>query len=399
MAVAIKVPSVGESITEGTIARWLKKEGDAVRQDDPLFELETEKATSTVPAPAAGVLHINVKEGETVAVGAEVGHIDPDGKPAPAPAKADKVQQPAAREPAPLSPAVRHLVAEKGLKPEDVPATGRGGRLTKEDVVNFLGERERQAPVPVPEPAPPAPAPAVAAAPADRRETRQRMTAIRQRIGDRLLASQKNTATLTTFNEADLSAVLGLRGQYKDRFKEHYQVSLGFMSFFVKACALALRDFPVVNSRIDGNEIITPQYCNIGVAVSSEKGLMVPVIRDADKLSFAQVEKAIAELASRARDGTITVADLQGGTFTITNGGVFGSLVSTPILNPPQSAILGMHSIQKRPVVVDDQIVIRPMMYLALSYDHRLIDGRDAVLFLVRVKECVENPERLLLEV
>jgi 2-oxoglutarate dehydrogenase E2 component (dihydrolipoamide succinyltransferase) len=397
MSIAIKVPSVGESITEGTIARWLKKEGDTVRQDDPLFELETEKATSTVPAPAAGVLHIGVKEGEAVAIGAEVGHIDPDGKPAPTAAKADQAPPKAAREPAPLSPAVRHLVAEKGLKPEDVPATGRGGRLTKEDVVNFLGERERQAPVPVPEPAPPAPA--AASVPADRRETRQRMSAIRQRIADRLLASQKNTATLTTFNEADLSAVLGLRGQYKDRFKEHYQVSLGFMSFFVKACALALRAFPVVNSRIDGNEIITPQYYNIGVAVSSEKGLMVPVIRDADKLSFAQVEKAIADLAARARDGTITVADLQGGTFTITNGGVFGSLVSTPILNPPQSAILGMHSIQKRPVVVDDQIVIRPMMYLALSYDHRLIDGRDAVLFLVRVKECVENPERLLLEV
>jgi 2-oxoglutarate dehydrogenase E2 component (dihydrolipoamide succinyltransferase) len=308
-----------------------------------------------------------------------------------------------------LSPAARAIAEEKGIDPGRLTGSGRGGRVTKEDVLNYL-EGQPQGPAEQPgkslEPTPPAAAsPAQPAPPSEGesalsgRETRQRMSSIRQRIADRLLASQKATATLTTFNEADLSAILALRDQYKDRFRDKYGVGLGFMSFFVKACVEALRAFPLVNARIDGADVVYPNAYHIGVAVSTEKGLMVPVIRDSDRLSFAAIEKRIAELAQRAREGKISVTDLQGGTFTITNGGVFGSLLSTPILNPPQSAILGMHTIQQRPVAVGDQVVIRPMMYLALSYDHRLIDGREAVQFLVRVKECVEAPSRLLLEV
>jgi 2-oxoglutarate dehydrogenase E2 component (dihydrolipoamide succinyltransferase) len=398
MAIAIKVPSVGESITEGTIAQWHKKNGDFVREQEPLFELETEKATTTVPSPATGKLQITTREGETVAIGAVVGQIDetaqaPAVKPTPekkvekpAPEKAEK---PAAETPI-LSPAARKIAAEAGVDVKAIPGTGRGGRVTKEDVVQFVdGQKEPEAPVVgarSPDLAPPA-------------ERRQKMSAIRQRIADRLVASQKTTATLTTFNEADMSAVLALRSKYKERFKDKHQVNLGFMPFFVKACVAALKEHPLANAFIDGGDIVYHDTYHIGVAVSTEKGLMVPVLRDADRLTFAQIDKAIADLAAKARDGKIEVADLQSGTFTITNGGVFGSLLSTPILNPPQSAILGMHTIQKRPVVVDDQIVIRPMMYLALSYDHRLIDGREAVLFLVRVKECIENPERLLLEI
>jgi 2-oxoglutarate dehydrogenase E2 component (dihydrolipoamide succinyltransferase) len=416
MSVAIKVPAVGESITEGTIARWLKKDGDFIREEEPVFELETDKATTAVPSPASGTLHVGVREGETVQIGAVVGQIDPDGK-AAAPGENNK-RAPAAKEPAPaakeparaaaqtpaaapakpqaepvLSPAARQLAEDRGLDAAALSGTGRGGRVTKEDVVNYL---ERQPP-PAPAASPP-PAPA-ATAPAPARETRQRMSAIRQRIAEKLVASQKTTATLTTFNEADLSAVMALRARYKDRFREKHDVSLGFMPFFVKACVEALKAFPVVNARIEGNEVVQNHAYHIGVAVSTEKGLMVPVLRDADRLTFAEIDRAIAAAAGRARAGTITPADLQGGTFTITNGGIFGSLLSTPILNPGQSGILGMHAIQKRPVAVDDQVVIRPMMYLALSYDHRLIDGREAVQFLVRVKECVEAPERMLLEI
>jgi 2-oxoglutarate dehydrogenase E2 component (dihydrolipoamide succinyltransferase) len=404
MTVAIKVPSVGESITEGTISRWLKKDGDFIRAEEPVFELETDKATTAVPAPASGTLHVGVPEGQTVQIGAVVGQIDPDGKPPPAADRkkreptAKAAPEPAKAPPRPqgepvLSPAARQLAADRGVDANAVAGTGRGGRVTKEDVVNYL---ERQPPPPMPEAAPP---PALTAPAAPARETRQRMSTIRQRIAEKLVASQQNTATLTTFNEADLSAVLDLRARYKDRFREKYEVNLGFMPFFVKACVEALKAFPVVQARIDGSEVVYPGAFHIGVAVSTEKGLMVPVLRDADRMTFAGIDQAIAELAAKARAGKIEPADLQGGTFTITNGGVFGSLVSTPILNPPQSAILGMHTIQKRPVVVDDQIVIRPMMYLALSYDHRLIDGREAVLFLVRVKECVEAPERMLLEI
>jgi len=415
MPIDITVPSVGESITEGTIARWLKKDGDSVQEGEPLFELETEKATTEVPAMAAGVLQIGVSEGKTVKIGSVVGRLGESGKPERAPAaKPGKAAPPATRpttetEKAPArdgvkapavtaataekppSPAARRLAQEAGVDAARLKGTGRDGRVTKEDVQAQIEAKERK----------PA-ADGVAkpqAAKAAERETRQRMSSIRQRIADRLVQSQKTTATLTTFNEADMSAVLAVREKYKERFQEKHGVRLGFMSFFVKAAVEALRAFPVVNSRIDGADIVTCHYYDIGVAVSSERGLMVPVLRDADRLGFAPIEKALAELAQKARDGRISVDDLQGGTFTITNGGVFGSLLSTPLLNLPQSAILGMHAIQKRPVAVNDQVVIRPMMYLALSYDHRLIDGREAVQFLVRIKECIEDPERLLLEI
>ena len=294
----------------------------------------------------------------------------------------------------PLSPAARRLAAEEGVDVKQVAGTGPGGVVLKTDVQDNLEKKKPVAPEPTPAP------PVVAAPPPTAaRETRQRMSAIRQRIAERLLASQRQTASLTTFNEADMSAILDLRTRFKDKFKDKHDVGLGFMAFFVKASVAALKAYPLVNARIDDADIVLHNFYNIGVAVSTEKGLMVPVLRDADQLSFAQIEKSIADLAVKARDGKINVADLQGGTFTITNGGIFGSMMSTPILNPPQSAILGMHSIQKRAVVRDDQIVIRPMMYLALTYDHRVIDGREAVLFLVRVKECLEDPERLLLEV
>jgi 2-oxoglutarate dehydrogenase E2 component (dihydrolipoamide succinyltransferase) len=407
MAGDIVVPTVGESITEGILSRWFKKDGDTVKADEPLYELETDKATSEVAAESAGVLHITVPEGEKVNVGSVIGRIEAGAAGARAPAKepaeakakaaapAEKKERPPAKETAPakelpegakktLAPSAQRLVAEKDLDAEKIPGTGKGGRITKEDVLAHL-----EAPQ-----APPSPAAIQAGG-----ERRQRMTAIRQRIAQRLVESQQTTATLTTFNEADMSRVMTIRGQYKEAFQKKYNTGLGFMSFFVKACVEALRAFPAVNSRIEGADIVSGDACNIGVAVSSEKGLMVPVLRGAEQLSFAQIEQKISELSQKARAGKIEVPDLQGGTFTITNGGVFGSLMSTPILNPPQSAILGMHAIQKRPVAVGDDIALRPMMYLALSYDHRLIDGREAVLFLVRVKECVENPERLLLEV
>lgn len=431
--VGIVVPSVGESITEGTLARWLAADGSAVQAGDPLFELETDKASSVVPAPAAGVLQTDVAEGQTVAIGATVGTIDPQGSPkmAAKAASADsrKAGEPlerpipaasaptAGKHPAaiPLSPAVRRLAAEEGVDVAGVTATGPEGRITKGDVLAYLDSR---GPAPS-EPARPAPKkppeatksepplrispPAGEAGPAPGakpgRETRQRMSGLRQRIAQRLLEAQQTAAILTTFNEADISGVLELRTRYKDAFESRHGVGLGFMSFFVKAAIEALKAFPAVNARIDGNEIVYQHFHDIGVAVSTERGLVVPVVRDADRLSFAAIEKAIAEFANKARSGTISIGDLQGGTFTITNGGVFGSLLSTPILNPPQSAILGMHAIKKRPVVIDEEIVVRPMMYLALSYDHRLIDGREAVGFLVRVKDCIESPERMMLEI
>jgi 2-oxoglutarate dehydrogenase E2 component (dihydrolipoamide succinyltransferase) len=413
MSEAIKVPAVGESIVEGTIARWLKKDGDWVQADEPLFELETEKATTTVPAQATGALHVTVPEGATVAIGAVVGQIDPPAQrpsatapakpPVSTPAKSPEPAPAATKAPPLLSPAAQRLVEEKKLSAQAIPGTGRGGRVTKEDVVTYVEAQAPSAAGPsAAERQPSAPAPLATAPATDSaapRETRQRISAIRQRISERLLASQNSTATLTTFNEADMSAVLALRARFKEKFQQRHGVGLGLMSFFVRACVEGLRAFPILNARIEGNEIVTPHSYNIGVAVSTERGLMVPVIQAAERLSFAEIEKAIAALADKARAGTIAITDLQGGTFTITNGGVFGSLLSTPILNPPQSAILGMHTIQKRPVAVEDQVVIRPMMYLAVSYDHRLIDGREAVQFLVRIKECIEAPERLLLEV
>jgi len=415
MPVELKVPSPGESVTEGVLARWLKPNGAFVQANDPVFELESDKAALEVNAPIAGVLQIIVPEGSTVPVGAVVGRIDetaapPKERPEQKDGKAESATPPPTNE-VPASPAARKIAADAGLDLASIAGTGRGGTVLKEDVVARIPttspERERREAAPAlalgagsPErerrEAPPALAPGAGK---EQRESRQRMSAVRHRIAERLLQAQQNAAILTTFNEADMSAVLALRTKYKESFQKKHGVGLGFMGFFVKAACEALRAFPAVNAFIDGAEIVYHHYVDIGVAVSTEKGLMVPVLRDADKLTFAQIEKGIADLAAKARDGKITVDDLQGGTFTITNGGIFGSLLSTPILNPPQSAILGMHTIQKRPVVVDDQIVIRPMMYLALSYDHRLIDGREAVLFLVRVKECIENPERLLLEV
>ncbi len=425
MAVEIKIPSVGESVTEGTIGRWLKADGTAVSANEPILELETDKATQEIMAPAAGVLKIAVKEGQKVEIGSVVGTIDAAGKAAPVTPAKDLVapssakptnasappaqqppqpaQQPAApaSEPA-LSPAVRQLIRDQGLDAAQLSGTGRGGRITKEDVLAHLSgahgnaHDSQHAAVAPPQVAMPPASQDVSGRP---RETRQRMTTIRQRIAERLLAAQQNAAILTTFNEADMSAVMAMRAKYKESFASKQGVGLGFMSFFVRAVIEGLKAYPAVNGRIDGNEIVLQHYYDIGVAVSTDKGLMVPILRDADKLTFAGIEKGIAELANKARDNKISVQDLQGGTFTITNGGIFGSLLSTPILNPPQSGILGMHAIQKRPVAVDDEVVIRPMMYLAFSYDHRLIDGRDAVRFLVRVKECIENPERLLLEI
>ncbi|MCI0638993.1 MAG: 2-oxoglutarate dehydrogenase complex dihydrolipoyllysine-residue succinyltransferase [Gemmataceae bacterium] len=402
MTVEVKVPSVGESITEGSIARWLKKDGDFVKNDEPLFELETDKASQEIPAPAAGVLRIQTAEGKDVAIGDVVALIEPGSATSvSAPAKDKTSAKPQAGDAKPqagdgkaedtpaLSPAARRLAAEEGVKVEEIAGTGKHGMILKSDVQVHLEKKE----------AAPSPVAPEGEYTGHETETRQRMSAIRQRIAVRLLASQKATASLTTFNDADMSALVDLRTRFKDKFKEKHGVGLGFMSFFVKACCDALRAFPLVNSRIEDADIVTPNYYHIGVAVSTDKGLLVPVLRDADRMSFAEIEKAIAELAGKARDGKISVHDLTGGTFTITNGGVFGSMLSTPILNPPQCAILGMHAIQKRPVVRDDQIVIRPMMYLALTYDHRLIDGREAVLFLAHIKETLENPGRLLLDV
>jgi 2-oxoglutarate dehydrogenase E2 component (dihydrolipoamide succinyltransferase) len=398
MAVDIKVPSVGEAITEGVISKWFKADGAAVRANEPVYELETDKATTEVVAPAAGVLSISVKEGQKVEVGSVVGRIEEGAVPAAKPKEPAPPAAPVKPAPAPkaaasaeplLSPSARQMAADAGVDPAKLTGTGRDGRIIKEDVQAFVSQRGEKSESPAVEPKPAA----------NGRETRQRMTTLRQRIGERLLAAQQNAAILTTFNEVDMSAIMALRSKYKEAFQKKHGVGLGFMSFFVKACVEALKAYPAVNARIDGADIVYHNYHNIGVAVSTERGLMVPALRDAGRLNFAEIEKGIAELAVKARDGKISVADLQGGTFTITNGGVFGSLLSTPILNPPQSGILGMHTIQKRPVAVDDQVVIRPMMYLAFSYDHRLIDGREAVSFLVRVKECVENPERLMLEV
>jgi 2-oxoglutarate dehydrogenase E2 component (dihydrolipoamide succinyltransferase) len=426
--IEIKVPSVGESVTEGRLARWLKSDGAAVQRDEPICELETDKAMAEVAAPATGVLRHRAREGDTVAIGAVIGSIDQS--PGTTSQFQDRPRNHANESPRTpglpekkvpvLMPAARRAASEGGIDPSKITGTGRGGRILKEDVVAAKVKTEPEASATVIAPLPSvayasekiktepeasatviAPLPSVAdASGSDKaRETRVRMSGIRQRIAERLVQSQRETATLTTFNEADLSAIVALREKHKDRFKEKHGVGLGFMSFFVKAAIEALKTFPLANARIDGADIVHQHFYDIGVAVSTERGLMVPIVRDADQLSFAQIEKRIAELATKARDGKVAVSDLQGGTFTITNGGVFGSLLSTPILNPPQAAILGMHSIQKRPVAVNDQVVIRPMMYLALSYDHRLIDGREAVQFLVRVKECVEAPERLLLNI
>lgn len=424
MSVEIKVPALGESVTEAEVAKWFKAVGDAVEADEPLVELETDKVTLEVNAPAAGVLaEIVAGEGAEVEVGAILGRIDRAGA-AVAPAAAAAAPEPEPAAAPPLSPAVRKLVAEHDLDPADIGGTGKDGRLLKADVEAYLAARTAavgQAAAPEPEPAPPAPepepepepepspAPAVpkpAAKPApappradDPREVRVRMSRLRRRIAERLKEAQNSAAMLTTFNDVDMSAILDLRKRYRESFEKRHGVRLGFMSFFVKASIEALKEIPAVNAEIDGDDIVYKNHYDIGVAVGTEQGLVVPILRDADGLSFAAIERTIGELGARARDGALSMAELTGGTFTISNGGVYGSMLSTPILNPPQSGILGMHRIEQRPVARDGQVVIRPMMYLALSYDHRIVDGREAVTFLVKVKEGLENPERLLIGV
>ncbi len=404
----IMTPALGESVTEATVARWTKKAGEAVRKDEVLVELETDKVSLEVVAQENGVLsEINAEEGATVVPGTVLGRINAGGaaapaKPAPkaekpAPAPASVAAAPSVSPPPvaaiPLSPSVQRIVTENRLDPAAIAGTGKDGRLTKGDA---LGAIEAVAAIPA---APPAPT-LVAVEPrtlADREE-RVRMTRLRQTIARRLKEAQNTAAMLTTFNEVDMSAVMALRNQYKDVFEKRHGVKLGFMSFFVKACIAALKDVPDVNAEIEGTDLIYKNHYDIGVAVGTDKGLVVPVVRDADALNLAGVEKAIGALGKKARDGQLAMEDLQGGTFTISNGGVYGSLMSTPILNAPQSGILGMHKIQERPMVVGGQIVVRPMMYLALSYDHRVVDGQGAVTFLVKVKEHIEDPQRLLLD-
>jgi 2-oxoglutarate dehydrogenase E2 component (dihydrolipoamide succinyltransferase) len=439
----VRIPSLGESVSQGVIARWIKQNGDTVAVDDPLLELETDKATVEIPATASGTLEIVKAEGETVEVGTIVATIA-EGAAKPAsdaaerakPAPAAPVSKPAAAassapaarreatggEAAPLSPAVRKLVAENALDPAAVEGSGKGGRLTKEDVLKVVegGKKSPARPAATPSapaPATPQPATAAAAAPAERTPPadapkpamppaatagdveRVTMTRLRKRIAERLVEAQRTAAILTTFNEIDMSATMALRKRYKERFEKVHGVGLGFMSLFGRACVLALGEMPILNASIESDDIVYHRRVNLGIAVGTPRGLVVPVVRNAESLSIAGLEKAIGELAKLARDGKLMPDQLAGGTFTISNGGVYGSLMSTPILTPPQSAILGMHKIEERPIVVEGQIVVRPMMYVALSYDHRLIDGEQAVTFLVKVKERLEDPSRMVLEV
>ncbi len=407
----IMTPALGESVTEATIARWTKKPGDAVKKDELLVELETDKVSLEVVSPADGVLEsISANDGDTVVPGALLGRVtegasaaakpaaaapaakapepaakDPEPAPAPAPAAAPVAAAPAQ----PLAPSVQRIVSETGLDPATVPGSGKDGRITKGDALAALDARAA---------APPPAAASAAPRATHEREERVRMTRLRQTIARRLKEAQTNAAMLTTFNEVDMTAIMAIRAQYKDAFEKTHGVKLGFMSFFVRACVAALKQVPDVNAEIDGQDLIYKNHYDIGVAVGTEKGLVVPVVRDADAMSLAGIEKAIGALGKKARDGHLAIEDMQGGTFTISNGGVYGSLMSTPILNAPQSGILGMHKIQDRPMAVNGQVVIRPMMYLALSYDHRVVDGQGAVTFLVHVKEALEDPQRLLLD-
>ncbi|MFO1152137.1 MAG: 2-oxoglutarate dehydrogenase complex dihydrolipoyllysine-residue succinyltransferase [Rhodospirillales bacterium] len=430
MAIEIKVPALGESVSEATVAKWFKAAGDTVAADEPLVELETDKVTLEVNSPAAGVLgEITAPVGTDVAVGALLGTLNEGAeggkasapKPIAAPSPAPETNKPAPPpSPAParaadpavsaggdnvlmLSPAVRRLIEENRLDPRKIPASGKDGRLTKGDVVAYIGSRGSSPEakpastgvVPFPTPAAQEPtSPSV-----DGREERVRMTRLRKMIAQRLKDAQNTAAMLTTFNEVDMTAANNLRARYKDAFEKKHGARLGVMSLFVKACVIALREFPAINAEVDGDDIVYKNHYDIAIAVSSPQGLVVPVVCDCDALSFAAIEAKISDLGKRAREGRLAIEDMQGGTFTITNGGVFGSLMSTPIINPPQSGILGMHKIQQRPMVMPDgSIAARPMMYVALSYDHRIVDGREAVSFLVRVKECVEAPERILIE-
>lgn len=424
MATEIRVPTLGESVTEATIGKWFKKPGDAVKADEPLVELETDKVTVEVPAPAAGVLEeIVAKDGQTVTIGAVLGSIkEGAGGAASSPAAKDKSTPAAAGRPdqktettKPIAagadpikprsgnedrvaadnaqaPSVRRLGAESGVDPAGVSGTGKDGRVTKGDMLAAIERGPSAAPAPVAQMRAPSPASD------EEREERVKMTRLRQTIARRLKDAQNTAAMLTTFNDVDMSAVMKMRAEYKDAFEKKHGVKLGFMGFFVKACIQALKEVPAVNAEIDGTDLVYKNYYHIGVAVGTEKGLVVPVVRDADRMSIAEIEKTIADFGKRARDGQISIGEMQGGTFTISNGGIYGSLLSTPILNAPQSGILGMHRIEERPVAVKGQVVVKPMMYLALSYDHRIVDGREAVTCLVRIKEGLEDPARLVLD-
>ncbi len=440
MAFEVRIPTLGESVTEGDIVRWAKQEGERVERDEILLELETDKASMEIAAEQGGVLRIVKDAGATVTVGEVVARIEEGAgaaakpaassapasppvqaaatapaEPAPAaPAPAASASSPAPAGPAasksvgPLSPAVRHLIDEHALDPAAIAPSGKGGRLTKGDILAHLAQEPAPAVAPPASAAPAAPPPPQPAAPPPaplapgalkEGEEAVPMSRLRKRIAERLVQAQRTAAILTTFNEVDLTAVMALRAAHKERFQKAHNVGLGFMSFFARACISALAEVPAVNAEIRGDDVVYKHFVHLGVAVGTDRGLVVPVVKHADRMSFAEIEREILRLAGLARDGKLAIDDLAGGTFTISNGGVYGSLLSTPILNPPQSGILGMHKIEKRPIVIDDQIVIRPMMYLALSYDHRLVDGEQAVTFLVRVKERLEDPARLLLEV
>ncbi len=426
MAIEVKIPTLGESISSGILATWHVKDGDQVEKDQLLYELETDKITSEGNAEVAGKVSLKVKEGDEVDVGQVVAEIEEgasDGSPEDASAKGDDggdeegapdleeeggSEDPSQSKPSPaVSPAVRRIAEETGIDPAGVKGTGKDGRVTKGDMLKAAESREKESSGEEEKESPKASAPAVppeASAPdvpaargsGGSSETRRKMSSLRRSIAQRLVAAKNETAMLTTFNEVDMSAVINLRKRYQESFVERYGIKLGFMSVFIKAVVQALREVPQLNAMLDGDEIVEHHFYDIGVAVSTEKGLMVPVLRDCDQLSFDQIEASLADYAKRARDGKIQIDDLKGGVFSITNGGIFGSLLSTPILNPPQSAILGMHTIQERPVAVDGKVEIRPMMYLALSYDHRIVDGREAVTFLVKVKQAIEDPSRLL---
>jgi len=421
MTIEVRVPQLPESVADATLVSWHKKPGDSVVRDENLVDLETDKVVLEVPAPAAGVIkEIKLADGTTVTSGQLLAVIDETATAVPgasapailaassgvtAAAKDTVAQDGAAKEGAradvsggKLSPAAKRVAEENKVDPKTVAGSGRDGRVSKSDVVNYLSAKEGAAPSPAAKAAPVQFVPAPSAR-GNRAEQHVPMTRLRARIAERMVQAQATQALLTSFNEVDLQAVNELRSRYKDQFEKQYGVKLGFMSFFAKACVEALKKFPSVNASVDGNDIVYHEYFDIGVAVSTDRGLIVPVLRDTDQLSFADIEKSIANFASRARAGSITIEELTGGTFTITNGGVFGSLMSTPIVNSPQSAILGMHKIQDRPVVVDGQVVVRPMMYIALTYDHRIIDGREAVQFLVTVKQCLEDPARMVLHI
>ena len=395
----VKIPPMGESISSGILAKWHVKDGDTVKKDQPLFELETDKITSEGTAESAGRISLKVAAGTEVKIGELVATINSEASAGAAAPTASPTAPAAAAKESSSSPAVRRIAEETGINPAAVAGTGKAGRVTKGDML-AAGEKPAAAPA---APAPVAPVAPVAApkptVPTGTRQSRKKMSPLRQKIAQRLVAAQHEAAMLTTFNEVDMSAVMALRAKYQDDFVKKNGFKLGFMSFFAKAVVNALKEVPGINAQIDGNEIIENHYYDIGVAVSTEKGLMVPVIRDCDSLGMAGIEKAIGDVAKRARDGKITLADLEGGVFTITNGGTFGSMLSTPIINAPQSAILGLHAINDRPVALNGQVVIRPMMYLALSYDHRLVDGKEAVTFLVKVKQAIEDPARLLLAI